>query len=62
MHDKMHSHSVGGFVGRVTMTLALPQPVPQANSPRSRACQRECQSVRGRLVTARGCLKLKLAA
>ncbi len=36
----------------LTMTVALPQ---QANLPRSRACQRECQSVRGWLGTARGC-------
>jgi hypothetical protein len=31
----------------LTMTVALPQQVAQANLPRSRACQRECQSVRG---------------
>ena len=36
----------------LTMTVALPQ---QANLPRSRACQRECQSVRGWLGTASGC-------
>ncbi len=41
--------------GPLTMTVALPQQVAQANLPRSRACQRECQSVRGWLVTARGC-------
>jgi hypothetical protein len=36
------------------MTVALRQPAAQATLPRSRACQRECESVRVWLVTARG--------
>jgi hypothetical protein len=33
-----------GYIRQLTMTVALRQPVAQATLPRSRACQRECQS------------------
>jgi hypothetical protein len=55
-------YSMGCSMGYgLPMTVALPQPVAQANLPRSRACQRECQSVCGWLATARGCFQRPLA-
>ncbi len=64
-HESIRSHAVAmtddqgmrshcGHGWPLTMTVALPQPVAQA-------CQRKFQSVRGWLVTARGCLQRPLA-